>query len=397
MSQRRRGSLPAWLHTPLYLGVRMACAAMLTRGVGPNLHTAAEFGRRFAHARANRKRLARAVDNLAVAFPHWSYDQREHYAIRAYQHLFMLMVETAYAPRLLTQGAWSDHLRLGDLGPSVRHLLAGAGEERRPCILITGHCGNWELLGYTMALLGFPVHALYRPLDLAPLDRWVRATRERQGLILIDKFGATRILPRVLAQGGAAGFVADQNAGDRGLFVPFFGRLASAYKTIGLVAMRHRAPIICGVARRLVWERDAATEAFPPPGPDAEGEGEGNGGGGGGGVGFQHWRGEGFRYRIDVTDVIHPEEWDDFPDPLFYITARYRRAIEAGVRRAPEQYLWMHRYWKSRPRHEHLGRPIPASLRDKLRALPWMTDEEMARIEDWTRRDTAALAASKPR
>ena len=43
----------------------------------------------------------------------------------------------------------------------------------QPSIMLTGHCGNWELLGYTMALLGFPMHALYRPLDLRPMDQWV--------------------------------------------------------------------------------------------------------------------------------------------------------------------------------------------------------------------------------
>jgi KDO2-lipid IV(A) lauroyltransferase len=85
----------------------------------------------------------------------------------------------------------------------------------------------------------------------------------------------------------------------------------------------------------------------------------------------------------------------DQPDPLFYITARYRRAIEAMVRRAPDQYLWMHRYWKSRPRHERLGREIPASLVTKIEQLPWMTQEDVRRVVEWSRRDAAALAAEQ--
>lgn len=100
-------------------------------------------------------------------------------------------------------------------------------------------------------------------------------------------------------------------------------------------------------------------------------------------------------YAVTVEDVFGPEEYGAQPDPVFYITARYRRAIEACVRRAPEQYLWMHRYWKSRPRHERFGRPFPASLREKLRALPWMTAESLERIEAWSARDAEAYAKER--
>lgn len=376
MARPKRPS-PVWVQRLTYLSIRAALGAMLTGEMGPNVRGAAALGRAFGGARFNRKRLARAVDHLAVAFPDWSLDQREEYALKAYEHLFQLAVEMAYTPRLLTDDGWADHLRLGDLMPAVQRILPGSGPERRPCVLITGHCGNWELLGYALALLGFPTYALYRPLDLEPMDRWVRAQREKRGLVLLDKFGAVEALPRVMATGGSVGFVADQNAGDRGLFVPFFGRLASTYKTIGLLALQYNAPIVCGMARRLVWSRDAEAEEAV------------------GGVGFQDWSGEPFRYRLDVIDTIDPQDWAGRSDPLFYITARYRRAIEQCVLRAPEQYLWMHRYWKSRPRHERLGRPFPGALRAKLEELPWITPAEIERIEEWSRRDAAEIASGR--
>ena len=56
-----------------------------------------------------------------------------------------------------------------------------------------------------------------------------------------------------------------------------------------------------------------------------------------------------FRYRIELVDRFGPDEWTDQPDPLFYITARFNHSLEQVVRRAPEQYLWIHRRWKSRP------------------------------------------------
>jgi KDO2-lipid IV(A) lauroyltransferase len=90
--------------------------------------------------------------------------------------------------------------------------------------------------------------------------------------------------------------------------------------------------------------------------------------------------GDAFRYELECSDIIMPEEWRDQPDPLFYITARFNRAIEQMIRRAPEQYLWVHRRWKSRPPHERAGKPMPQRLTEKLRQLPWMTDDELDRL-----------------
>lgn len=376
MSKRKKRKLPTIFHYPAYLAARAAIGSMLLGDLETNLRAARAVGRGWA--RFEPKRVKRAMDAIAVAFPQMPEEERRERAIESYEHLFMLAVEMAYTPRLMTHDAWSERIRVGNLGRTVRHLVSG-----RPCVLITGHSGNWELLGYTLALLGFGVNALYRPLDLKPMDSWLRQTRERRGLVLVDKFGAAEEVPRIMDRGGLVGFIADQNAGDRGLFVPFFNRLASSYKSIGLLAIQHEAPVICGQARRLVWGRDDRAEA------GQFGVADGHG------LGFASWTGEPFRYRIDIEDIIEPEDWKGQPDPLFYITARYRRAIEALVRKAPEQNLWLHRYWKSRPRHERLGRPMPGALKEKIRALPWIRDEDMGRIEEWTERDTAAAGGGR--
>lgn len=372
MPGKKRG-VPPFLHLPVYYAVRALVGAMLAGNLNANLATARAAGR--AYARFERKRFERVKATLKIAFPDHSDERLDEHAVQAYEHLFMLAVETAYTPRMMSMDTWAASLRMGDLRASLSAIASG-----RPAVLITGHCGNWELLGYSLAVLGFPVHALYRPLDLAPLDRWVRRTREKRGLFLLDKFGATQRLPELMAGGGLAGFIADQNAGDRGLFVPFFNRLASTYKSIGLMALQYDAPIICGQARRLVWERDGLTEAGEQPEEHTPR------------IGFAGWTGEPFKYRIDVVDVIQPEDWKRQPDPLFYVSARYRRALEEMVRRAPEQNLWLHRYWKSRPRHERLGRPMPGSLKDKIRALPWITEGDLLRIEEWSARDARTLA-----
>jgi len=335
-----------------------------------SIDVAGALGRAFATSPVNRTRLHRAQAHLRVAMPELDERANRRVAVESFGHLFQLAVEVAYTPRLMTEHGWHRRLHLGQIDGALRELLRAG-----PCLLISGHCGNWELLGFALALMGFPMHALYRPLDLTPLDDWVRRTRGRRGLVLVDKFGAVQDLPPLLGRRAPIGFVADQNGGDRGLFVPFFNRLASTYKSIGLLAMQYEATVICGCARRIRPD-------LPRPGDPVPSRG----GPGRGGV---HDR---FAYVMEVHDAIGPDDWADQPDPLFYISARYRRAIEGMVRRAPEQYFWMHRTWRSRPRHERLGRPMPGPLREKIASLPWMTPEQLGRIERQSRADAQTLA-----
>jgi KDO2-lipid IV(A) lauroyltransferase len=80
-------------------------------------------------------------------------------------------------------------------------------------------------------------------------------------------------------------------------------------------------------------------------------------------------------------DIIRPKDWESQEDPLYYITARYNRAIERMIRAAPEQYLWVHRRWKSRPKHERVGSPMPDRLRRKIASLPWIDEAMLAELE----------------
>jgi len=301
-----------------------------------NMRTAAQFGS--LYGRLVKRHRERARGHIRRSFPELDEPAVAKLADDSLRSLFqMFLVEATAVPRLLTPSSWPQHVRTGRIESSLR-LLVG----NDPVIFVTGHCGNWELLGFTLALLGFRLHALARPLDNPWLDRWVRGVREARGLTVLTKWGATTEVQRIIESGGRVGFIADQNAGEDGMFVPFFGRLASSYKSIGLLAMRYEVPIVVGAAQRI---------------------------------------GGRFDYELDGVDVIRPSEWRDQPDPLFYITARFNRAMEVAVRRAPDQYLWMHRRWKSRPAHERAGKPMPERLREKLRSLPWISGAELERLE----------------
>ncbi len=323
-----------------------------------------------------RSRVRRAAENLAQAFPDMEEADRWEIAVRSYEHLFQLGVEILFAPRLITQEGFTRHLVLSRIEPVLYELL-----KQGPTIMVTAHCGNWELIGYAISLIGFPMHAVYRPLDLRPLNEWLYDTRARRGLTLVSKFGAVRTLPPILTRGEPVGIVADQSGGDRGLYVPFFGRLTSTYKSIGLLAMRTGARVLCGFARRM-----SPTESIPD-GPWRQS--------GGGGEQFKHDLGgvPRMRYSLELVDHFGPEDWEQQPDPLYYLTARYRLAIEGMIRRAPEQYLWMHRIWRARPAHERNNKPFPKNLVEKLRALPWMTPDSLNAIVERSERDRRELAA----
>ena len=340
--------MPEWAQGIVTGALRGAISLPLVVGLRTARELAGGAGRLFAQMPFNKRHVRRAMDNLAIAYPQWDQDRRHAYAIASYQHLCQLGVELAYTPRLINHDGWSAHVGLGNVSPALTALLRGG-----PCVLVTGHCGNWELVGYTVSMLGFPMQAVYRPLDLKPLDAWVRESRERRGLTLVSKFGAVKALPEGMQRGVPAGLVADQNGGDYGVFVPFFGRLTSTYKSIGLLAMQFNATVICGLARRLEPTEPAPRSSL---------------------LSLQQG---GLRYSIEVVDLFGPEAWESQPDRLFYITARYRRSIESMVRRVPDQYLWMHRIWRSRPLHERKDREFPGLLRSKLEALPWMTQGEL--------------------
>lgn len=317
-----------------YLALRFAAMGLHIFSAPRNLTTARSIGSWMY--RLDGRHRQRALENINRSMPELGGSSAA-VAEASMQHFLQLGVEVMFTPRLIQRDTWADHVRFDRLDEAMDLVLSD-----RPTLLVTGHYGNWEVLGYLLALLGIDLSAIARPIDNPLVNDWLLGVRQRQGMKIITKWGATETMVETLQGGGTLAFIGDQNAGEKGMFVPFFGRLASAYKSIGLLALRFDAPIICGYARRV---------------------------------------GEGFRFEVGCTDIIRPEDWKQQEDPLYYLTARYSRAIERMVREAPEQYLWLHRRWKSRPRHERKGEPIPAALRKQLHALPWMDDAAMESLD----------------
>ena len=290
-----------------FLGVRLVAMWLQCWPVNLNLRVAKILGD--IMYRLDRKHRERALANLRRSFPELPDRTREVLARRSMQELFMFFVEMFFTTRLIRIDSWARYIVLENFQKPFELMVKREGG----LIMLTGHYGNFEILGYLLATLGFPTSSVARPLDNPYLSDFVFGVRERKGQRIIAKKGATDDVVDVIEGGGAVAFVADQNAGSKGMFVDFFGRKASTYKSIGLLAMQYNVPVVVGYARRLNDQ---------------------------------------FKFVVGVQDTIFPDDWQTQDDPLRYITQRYTKALEDAIRADPGQYWWVHRRWKTRPKNE---------------------------------------------
>src|SRR5262249_5730587 len=144
-----------------------------------------------------------------------------------YRHFCTVLIEVMHMPR---RYHLHNYKRIACLKDSAR--MAEVYLSGRPALFVTGHLGNWEMAGYTLGPVGFKAHAVARRLDNPYLDEFLRHFREKTGQKVLDKDGATEATEKLLAKGGIIATLADQDAGQRGLFVDFFGRPASTHKAI---------------------------------------------------------------------------------------------------------------------------------------------------------------------
>jgi KDO2-lipid IV(A) lauroyltransferase len=290
-----------------YLGLRFAVMVLHAFPISANLRFAKLLGGLVYCF--DRKHRERALGNLRRSFPNMPEAAREAMARQSLQQISMLFIEIFFTSRLIRLDTWSDYVELANFSEVLQLLL----RRDKGIIMLSGHYGNFEVLGYVLATLGFETTSIARPLDNPYVNDWIMGIREKKGQKIISKKGATDEVTQVLESGGAVGFIADQNAGPKGIFVDFFGRKASTYKSIGLLAMQYKVPVVVGCARRI---------------------------------------NDRFRFRVEAQDIIYPADWANEPDPLRYITQRFTRGIEDFVLKDPAQYFWVHRRWKSRPKGE---------------------------------------------
>ena len=316
-----------WRRRLEYLVFRAALCVMQMLSVARGREAAEALA--FVFMRLLPRKLTRyhvAHENLRQALGPDATEAEIHETIRRmWVHLFRVVIEIAQIPRKVRD----DNVLAIVRYDSGRQACWQAFNSGRSVILMGGHFGNWEIANTMFGLFGLPMGVIARDLDNSYLHDWFKRFRQYTGHVMISKDGASNDALTLLNKRGHVGLLGDQDAGARGVFVDFFGKPASTFKSIALMALETRAVICVGGAIRLPdnWQRD---DGIGPP-----------------------WS----RFELCCEDVIDPLTMES-NDPVGEITRRYTAAIERMVRRAPEQYFWVHRRWKSQPQQRRAAQAL---------------------------------------
>jgi KDO2-lipid IV(A) lauroyltransferase len=245
--------------------------------------------------------------NLAIAFPERSLGERRRILRRSMLNLGRMAAELAHLDRF-----GPDELRgmvaFEDEAWWTQN-IGRAGEHG--ALVLSGHFGNWELLVYAHGMRGFPVSMVHRTIANPFVDRWLNALRARAGTRLVRKRHAAGGVLKALHDRELLVLPFDQNSTRRlGVFVDFFGVPASTNSGIARLALRTGAPVVPVFIVR---------------------------------------EGRSARHRVYVLPIMYAERSGDFEQDVQKATERFSAVFEDMVRRHPEQWLWVHKRWKTRP------------------------------------------------
>jgi len=281
------------------------------------LRMGAAMGRSWARLAGPRTRDA--LINLRIAFPEWQEAERERVLLRSLENVGRSLAEFAWI------GRWSEaELRERVAIRGREHLEAALAASRgRGLVILTAHFGSWELLAAAMVAHGFPVAVVHRPRKNPFLDELVNRRRLAGGMQLFTRGKAARGALRALRDGRFLALPYDQNCRrSEGVFVPFFGRLACARVGPPRIAMKTGAPVL-------------------PV--------------------FLHRQADPQRHAALVRPAVEMASTGDLAADIQENARRMTRVLEVEIRAAPEQWVWVHRRWRTQPSGE--PRPYPGRAR----------------------------------
>ncbi len=240
-----------------------------------------------------------ALRNLELAWPAMPRDERNDIVDAMYSSLARMMSVFARFPRLDRHNI-TDLIRYDGLEHYLEAKARGKG-----VLFATAHLGNWELSAFAHALLSEPMHVVVRPLDNAGINAVVERYRTLSGNKLIGKWGAGRAILRALHANDAVGILIDQNVmANEGVFINFFGTPACTGTAFVKIAARTGASVVPG---------------------------------------FALWSDREQRYILRFHPAV------DMTGDVPSATARLHGLLESVIREHPEEWLWIHRRWKTRP------------------------------------------------
>jgi KDO2-lipid IV(A) lauroyltransferase len=246
--------------------------------------------------------------NMRLAFPDWADAQRKDATRKMVRNLGWMAAEFARLPRLTKEN-------IEDVVILEGHENFLEGQRRGKGVLyLTGHIGAWELSSFAHALYGYPLHYMARPLDNKRLDALVNQYRCSSGNRPIFKNESARVMLKILKDSGTVGILADQNTlPAEGVFVDFFGKLACTTTGLARVALHTGAAVVPGYA---YWDESIQ------------------------------------KYRLRFEPPVELIRTGDTERDVFENTQRFAKVIEEIICKHPDQWVWVHKRWKTRPKGE---------------------------------------------
>jgi KDO2-lipid IV(A) lauroyltransferase len=253
---------------------------------------------------AGRQRRS-GMRNLQMAFPHLSDVERGQILQASFRNLGRLLVEFTHFPQLR-----KDNISRLVSHDGLENYLEGL-RRGRGVIFMTAHFGAWELSSFAHALFGYPLKFLVRPIDNERVENLISAYRTASGNAPIQRRSATRDVLKALRRNEAVGILFDQNTTlSEGVFAEFFGIPAATTPSIALFALRTGAAVIPGF---LIWEENLG------------------------------------KHRLRLDPPVQLIETGDVDRDVLENTKLFNRILEGYIRQYPDQWLWIHRRWKTRP------------------------------------------------
>jgi KDO2-lipid IV(A) lauroyltransferase len=246
--------------------------------------------------------------NLELAFPEMTAQEREAVLHSEYRNLGLLLAEFCKM-RDYTAATASQFIRYEGLENYLQAQARGKG-----VLVLTGHLGPWELSSFYHSLMGMPMGMVIRRLDNPLVDAFVNRIRCLHGNRVIHKDDFARGLIASMRAGETVGILMDTNmTPPQGVFVPFFGVQACTASGMARIAAKTGAAVVPGF---LLWEESER------------------------------------KYVLHFGEELQVIHTGDAEQDALTNTAAFTAAIEGYVRQYPEQWLWMHRRWKTRPAGE---------------------------------------------
>jgi len=255
----------------------------------------------------HRKLRRVGMRNLELAFPEKSRRERKRILRGVFTSLGRQVAEVCLFPKYTRENVSKTVVYEG-FENFERAVARGKG-----VLFLTGHLGAWELSAFAHSLYGYPLNIVMRPLDNPYLDRLARQYRTMHGNQTVDKDFARGLIAAMRA-GKTVGVLMDTNMiAGQGVFVDFFGRLAATASGVARVALKTDAAVVPGFT---IWD----------PGLK--------------------------KYRLRFDPAVKLIRTKDREADVVANTALFTKIIEDYVRRYPDQWLWVHRRWKTRPEGE---------------------------------------------